>query len=206
MSAADVEPAKARCSLVARHGGSGFAAYGSPSFVLGAAIGDAIGEGIRAQQDFNDCMEASGWRIADGQTAAAPSVAAPQLRAILIERRACIAQVRSKPDYAPLLPHLSEPGSLKVTMAQLTDEGIPTPAESRLVASYVDEASPCITKSIRAASQAVPAFGPILLSQMSSDEGIVVLLVERKLTWGEAAQQQKNAQEEASAKLHEVRL
>jgi hypothetical protein len=75
MSAADFGRAKARCSLLARHSGSGFAASGSSSYVAGAALGHAIGESIRANQDFNDCLEATGWLI-DDQPPATP-VAAP---------------------------------------------------------------------------------------------------------------------------------
>lgn len=56
---------KAQCSLMARHSGSGFAAAGNPNFVAAAAIGHGIGEGVRANQDFNDCMLASGWVVAD---------------------------------------------------------------------------------------------------------------------------------------------
>jgi hypothetical protein len=78
VSAADFEPAKARCSLLARHSGSDFAAFGSLSYVAGAALGHAIGESVRTQRDFNDCMLASGWRIADQPAGApeAPAVAA----------------------------------------------------------------------------------------------------------------------------------
>jgi hypothetical protein len=71
VSAADFEPAKARCSLLARHSGSDFAAFGSLSYVAGAALGHAIGESVRTQRDFNDCMLVSGWRIAN-QPAVAP--------------------------------------------------------------------------------------------------------------------------------------
>jgi hypothetical protein len=73
MSAADFEPAKARCSLLARHSGSDFAAFGSESYVAGAAVGHVIGESVRTQQDFNDCMLAGGWRIADQPATAAPA-------------------------------------------------------------------------------------------------------------------------------------
>jgi hypothetical protein len=61
---ADFAPAKARCSIFARHGGSNFFVSGSPSDVAGATLGHAIGETARAQQDFGDCMVASGWRLA----------------------------------------------------------------------------------------------------------------------------------------------
>jgi hypothetical protein len=76
MSTADFGQSKARCSLLARHSGSGFAASGSANYVAVATLGHAIGESIRANQDFNDCMEATGWRIAD-QPPVVATVAAP---------------------------------------------------------------------------------------------------------------------------------
>jgi len=71
MNLTDFEPAKAGCSLVARNGGSGLVVYGRPTFVAGAALGHAIGESIRAQANFNDCMSAQGWRITTPETTAA---------------------------------------------------------------------------------------------------------------------------------------
>jgi hypothetical protein len=64
----------ARCRLVARAGERGYIAFGSSSYVAGAAIGNAIGNAVRAQADFNDCMAASGWLAVD--TAPAPAEAA----------------------------------------------------------------------------------------------------------------------------------
>lgn len=52
----------AQCSLMARHGGGGFVAAGSPNFVAGAAVGAAVGNAVRTQQDYNDCMAATGWQ------------------------------------------------------------------------------------------------------------------------------------------------
>ena len=60
VNVADFEPAKARCSLFARHSAPGFAAYGPPKYVAGAAIGYAIGNAVRQNEDFDDCMVASG--------------------------------------------------------------------------------------------------------------------------------------------------
>ena len=71
MSAADFEPESAQCRLFARgaRSGFGFAAAGSPQFVGasmgGAALGYAIGSAVEMNRNFNDCMEARGWRIAD---------------------------------------------------------------------------------------------------------------------------------------------
>lgn len=73
---ATFEEQTAQCRMIARHGGSGFYASGSASYVAGAAIGNAIGNAVRANADFNDCMAASGWETADQPSAAAP-IAAP---------------------------------------------------------------------------------------------------------------------------------
>ena len=51
----------ARCRLLARAGERGYIAFGSSGYVAGATIGNAIGNAVRAQADFNDCMTASGW-------------------------------------------------------------------------------------------------------------------------------------------------
>ena len=57
------EPAKAECSILARHGGTPYGAAGSVGFVAGAALGNAIGNAVRADQDFNDCMVLHGFRM-----------------------------------------------------------------------------------------------------------------------------------------------
>jgi hypothetical protein len=54
-----------RCMLLANNTGGGFYAQGTPSFVAGATAGAAIGNAIKAQNNFNACMLANGWEIAD---------------------------------------------------------------------------------------------------------------------------------------------
>lgn len=66
----------ARCRLMARADERGYIAFGSSSYVAGAAIGNAIGNAVRAQADFNDCMAASGWLAVDAAPASAEATAA----------------------------------------------------------------------------------------------------------------------------------
>jgi hypothetical protein len=56
---------KAECSYLARHGGGGFYARGSQDFVAAAQLGYVLGETARNRADFDDCMRAKGWLIAD---------------------------------------------------------------------------------------------------------------------------------------------
>jgi hypothetical protein len=60
-----LEQQKAQCSMMARHGGTGFAAAGEPAFVAGAAVGHGVGNAVRAGADFNDCMLAAGYLKAE---------------------------------------------------------------------------------------------------------------------------------------------
>jgi hypothetical protein len=106
VNAADFESTKAKCSLMARSGGSSFAAVGSPDFVASAAVGAAIGNGVRTQRDFNDCMLAGGWRIADTNTIAEHEQKIAQYRNILSEITAGLLKTRAKPKYEPLQEHL----------------------------------------------------------------------------------------------------
>ena len=50
---------------MARDGGNSISAAGSTRFVAGAIIGNAVGNAFKANADFNDCMQASGFLIAD---------------------------------------------------------------------------------------------------------------------------------------------
>jgi hypothetical protein len=206
MAAADFEPAKARCSLVARHSGSDFIAYGSQSYVAGAALGHALGEAVRAQQDFDDCMSASGWRKVDAQAIAAQKSTIEQMRAIKDQRVACISEVRNKQQYLTLQPHLSELATGNYTMAQLTDDHIPTPTEAKTLSSYVDETTGCLNTAIDRVTSISPAVAQILRDLKSSGETTMMLLIERKLSWGEAAKRVKQVQDEATAKLRQVRV
>ena len=67
------EQQAATCRLYARNGTpqppGGIVAYGNPRFVgttVGAyALGSGIGTAIRTNENFNDCMAASGWHATD---------------------------------------------------------------------------------------------------------------------------------------------
>jgi hypothetical protein len=68
--------AKGRCMLLANNTGGGFYAQGSQSFVASAAAGAAIGSAIKAASNFDACMMANGWEIAnEGRTPAPTSYA-----------------------------------------------------------------------------------------------------------------------------------
>jgi hypothetical protein len=56
------EIAEAQCNLMAMGAERGHIAYGSPSFVAGAAVGSAIGNSMRRSYVRKNCMVLQGWK------------------------------------------------------------------------------------------------------------------------------------------------
>lgn len=71
MSALDLEPDQARCRLIARGLSPGFeyGASGSTrdvaAYMAAATIASGIETAIQNNMNYNDCMEARGWRVAE---------------------------------------------------------------------------------------------------------------------------------------------
>lgn len=97
MSALELGPDMARCRLLAKGltPNHYFEAHGSERFVVASTVGvsliNAIGDAIQQNENYNDCMQARGWRIVNGST--------PQLRDAPIA--ASPQQVPSPPDAPP---------------------------------------------------------------------------------------------------------
>jgi hypothetical protein len=77
MESANVNVAMARCRLFAESGGTAVSASGAPAFVAGAVVGAAIGNAVRQNRLYNDCMQASGFVAAGEQAVASAPVVAP---------------------------------------------------------------------------------------------------------------------------------
>lgn len=101
------DEARGRCSLMARHSGHGFYAAGSERFVASAALGAAIGNAIRTQNDFNDCMSANGWVMTDSHAQNALGTADPRFSAatpVAASARMTPAQAAEAQQPAPSVP------------------------------------------------------------------------------------------------------
>jgi hypothetical protein len=60
----DLAQAKAYCDTAAMYSGSGYYAAGTPAFVAGAALGNAIGNAVVADRVYRNCMTIQGWQPA----------------------------------------------------------------------------------------------------------------------------------------------
>lgn len=70
--------AEAQCNILAAQTQQGMIAFGSPSYVAGAQLGNAIGNAIRAEEFKKNCMVMQGWaRVAPQPTVAPGGTAFP---------------------------------------------------------------------------------------------------------------------------------
>ena len=184
------DEAKARCSLMARHSGGAFLAAGDPNFVAGATVGAAIGNAIRTQADFNDCISASGWVVADDQVKGknAPDLKA-RATAILQESRDCVAAIRRNPKYAMLEPHHVNISTGRYSLTQMSDTTTPTPEEASLLAAYGDETAICEDKMIAEVNELDPRTATTMRQRYTRITDLNLQLIARKLTWGDYDQQ-----------------
>jgi hypothetical protein len=191
------------CRAVAAQVATVFRASRSGAVVLGLALTlGACAASVRA----------AGPTVGFADYAASPYAEAEQsskigqMNSLRDELKACIRIARENPTYGVLQAHFSDLSSDRFTIEQLTDDRVPTISESQLFAGYVDEVMSCNHRYADSVSQVSPAVARIIVDQESAIEQTLTLLVERQISWGEAARRQKQNQETAGAKLREVRV
>jgi hypothetical protein len=92
-----------------------------------------------------------------------------------------------KPEYAALLGHGLDLDTMQPTTAQLTDETIPSEQDARLFAARFDETGRCREGLLTDVAIPRPDLTPILADAFTQAGAIGVLVVERDVTWAEAA-------------------
>jgi hypothetical protein len=97
-------------------------------------------------------------------------------------------ELRSDPRFVLLIPHLPTVDTATYTMAQLADEHLPSAPEGAALSVYWDKVAACSTTSRTAYARIEPRLEPILSDALAENEAIVVLLVQRKISWGVWAQ------------------
>ena len=188
------EEASAQCSLMARHSGGGFYASGTERQVAAATLGYALGEAIRTQTDFNDCMSASGWVVADQDSAALAQMQAQKAQAQQIgdQFKTCVSAARSNPKYAALLPHLKDLSLNRYTLVQMADNQLPSVQEAALLAAYGDQEQACRDEAASQVASIDPRAGQALKSLEATERNLDLELVSRQITWGQYARSAQN--------------
>lgn len=75
-----VEMAMARCEMLSSSVDQGYFAMGSPGFVMGAGIGNAIANDMRRNDFVKQCMTLQGWRGVPQASGGYPPRPAPRAK------------------------------------------------------------------------------------------------------------------------------
>lgn len=110
------------------------------------------------------------------------------LQELLKRTAACVQNIRDNPVYQPLFAHMpkTDIGILNPSLAQLTDNGLPTEEEAKLLVASHKELTACRQRMIEDSMKAVPSTVPLLLQQFNQADSLTVDLLQRKITYGEA--------------------
>jgi hypothetical protein len=101
--------------------------------------------------------------------------------------KACVTSVIDKPQYAALRVHALDLDTMQPAPAKLADVTIPSAEDAKLFAAQFDEVNPCREDFLRAVAIPRPDLTPILAWEFKTAGAIAVLVVERQVTWAEAA-------------------
>jgi hypothetical protein len=128
------------------------------------------------------------------QAIAANTVAAVQ------ESEACVAAIYNSPELEPLrrdLPLNPENASI----AQLANENFASDAGVQLIVANYPRLQACRQNTINRLAQATPGYVPVFAKMFVTNDSNLVLLVQRKLRWGEFLQRLRDATLAARSEL-----
>ena len=126
-----------------------------------------------------------------------------QIGAVMSTSRKCTDAVNAEPKYAPRFVHVPRPGA-SPTMEQLADTSYATPSEILLEEAHHDAILPCRDAAVAQLGNADNRFALVLSSAFNDSDAIILSLVQKKLTWGDANRQNQQLVLATGQKLRSV--
>jgi hypothetical protein len=192
--------------LSGSYGGSGYLIGGNGGYNnSGGTFGSYHSGEVINNNVFRPCMEAKGYTLTSATSAAAMRTISANLAPAVQQANGCIIEVRQRPQYAELGPHLADVATGAYTVRQLADESFPTPAETQAMIAYLDDTNPCQRVLIQEIAKVSPAIASIRQQSLSAQNDASLLLVQHKVSWGEWAQKLKAIREDAAARMAQVK-
>lgn len=111
---------------------------------------------------------------------------------------ACINDVQSNPKYSSLSKYMP-PQNDDFTMEQLSNQSIPTIAEAKLYTQFSNDMKSCKKTFLEASNKTSPLLGSVVLNTNTRTDNVSVEIIQRKITWGEAARRFKEISAAANA-------
>lgn len=120
--------------------------------------------------------------------------------AVAQEWKACVAAIYNSSELEPLRRDLP-PSPDKASLEQLANENFASDVQRQLIAANYPRLRACRQNGIDTLAQATPTVVPIYTKLFVTDDSNLVLLVQRKLRWGEFLQRLRSASQVAASEL-----
>jgi hypothetical protein len=176
----------------------------------------AANNATEPQRLMDLCMAAKGWRAVPASETTktqetvvqAPSPTEAQLESKESARTTdqrledCIQKANNNPVYSVLFKKMPQKGD--PTLTQLSDNSLATDKEIKLIIAYYNDIKPCRDQLINDFMSMSPVMGSITAESFHTEDFIIVDLIQRRITWGEANKKMSVNLDECKAKLREV--
>ena len=113
----------------------------------------------------------------------------------------CTNKVNSNPAYVGIIKHVPADPSTP-TLAQLTDDTVPSEEDSKNIAAFYDEMEPCFKLATEGILTKVnPSSATVFIQSYHENTLIAADLIQRKITYGEANKRRMAVGDEFRAKI-----
>jgi hypothetical protein len=129
------------------------------------------------------------------------------IQAIVSEAKACTAQAYNSPEMAIVRPHFPlDPRD--ATLAQLSDQSLATKQEAEAILAVYPQLQACRKAVLDGLQKTTPSAVPIMAKEYAEADDDTILLVQRKISWGDRVKRGRDrlvaAQAALSAEDHRI--
>jgi hypothetical protein len=121
-------------------------------------------------------------------------------RAILGEAKSCGEAVYNSPEAAPLRPHVPQ-SARDATLAQLSDQSLATKGEIDAILLLHPRLKACQKAVLDGLLNTTPSVVPILTREYAAADDDTILLIQRKMPWGERVRRARDRINATEAEL-----
>lgn len=107
-----------------------------------------------------------------------------QFQASMQNADGCYDELRNREEYRPIVKHMAIKD--QPTVEQLADTARPTVEETKLLSKWANDRSVCRKALNSTWGIAGPAYQAVQYESQSKSDAVLVKLIQRKITWGEA--------------------
>ena len=116
----------------------------------------------------------------------------------------CMSKIAANPAYKSFAQHMPLGGTVYPTLTQLADDNLPTAEDVKVIIALHNDMAPCRERLIEDAMNVNPGFIPTMLQFYNGSDLIMVSLMQRKITWGEANKKRSALINDFMAKMQVV--